>query len=614
MVRVGEASIKEEFLIEKPAVPETAASDPRNAQNGDSKKRKKGQNKKRRAYQQPVSQMLCQYLIRDTECLLKEKCKKSHDKLAFLSKKGADLGDECVNFKLYGLCNYGIACRYGSSHLDKDLSNIIDRELNEKMKIYEVKRTLQKEIQSKLRTKQVWFRRSYQYFEANSIDFSNELKSHLKKTLSKRLKADDSLVSSDNKNNIENISKTNPSVNDTTSQNGSKSGIDSQNKDEKEHPLTSQEVYDQVKDDYYCLQSKPKKTLDLRGKLFLSPLTTVGNLPFRRICKEYGADITCGEMALCEELVQGQMSEWALMKRHHSEDIFGVQICGNNTVMTAKTCELINSECDVDFIDLNVGCPIDLVFNRGAGSALMDRANKLEQILTAMVQVSDIPISVKMRIGTTESRLTGISLCERLKKTGISHMTVHGRTRQQRYTRLADWDYINKCKEAAYPVNLFGNGDILSYEDYNEAMKYTNSVMIGRGALIKPWIFTEIKDQQHMDMPSSERMEMLKKFTKYGLEHWGTDTSGVEKTRRFMLEWMSFLYRYIPVGVLEVLPQKINERPPYYHGRDELETLMCSDNCQDWVKLSEVLLGKVPDDYNFLPKHAANSYTKVVTS
>ncbi|KAL5252900.1 hypothetical protein ACHWQZ_G015609 [Mnemiopsis leidyi] len=605
MVRAGEAHIKEEFLIEKPILPAESLPDPRNAQNsGPSTKRKKGQNKKRRAYQQPASQMLCQFLIKDSECLLKERCKKSHDKQEFLSRKGPDLGDECVNFKLYGVCNYGIACRFGSNHLDKDLSNIMDVELNEKMKIYEVKRTLQKEIQSKLRSKHVWFKRSYQYFEENGIDFSNELQNHLSKFLTKRQKT----VESDRILKTENNSIVNGNGTDNASLNRKESNSTPEKEDV--HKLTAKGVYDEIKDEYYCLKTKSKRTLDLRGKLFLSPLTTVGNLPFRRICKEYGADITCGEMALCEELVQGQMSEWALLKRHHTEDVFGVQICGNNPVMTAKTCELINSECDVDFIDLNVGCPIDLVFNRGAGSALMDRASKLEQMLTAMVQVSDIPVSVKMRMGTCESKLTGIGLCERLKKTGISHITVHGRTRQQRYTRLADWEYIRKCKEAADPVTLFGNGDILSYEDYNMSQTFTDSVMIGRGALIKPWIFSEIKEQKHMDVSSTERVEMLKKFTRYGLEHWGTDTSGVEKTRRFMLEWMSFLYRYIPVGVLEVLPQKINERPPYYHGRDETETLMCSGNCEDWVKLSELLLGKVPDDYNFIPKHAANSYSK----
>ncbi|KAK2542319.1 hypothetical protein Q9233_000411 [Columba guinea] len=135
-----------------------------------------------------------------------------------------------------------------------------------------------------------------------------------------------------------------------------------------------------------------------------------------------------------------------------------------------------------------------------------------------------------------------------------------------------------------------------------------NALLCCRGALIKPWLFTEIKEQRHWDISSSERFGILKDFTSYGLEHWGSDTQGVEKTRKFLLEWLSFLCRYIPVGLLEHLPQKINERPPYYMGRDYLETLMASQNVDDWIKISEMLLGPVPTSFTFLPKHKANSY------
>lgn len=132
--------------------------------------------------------------------------------------------------------------------------------------------------------------------------------------------------------------------------------------------------------------------------------------------------------------------------------------------------------------------------------------------------------------------------------------------------------------------------------------------MIGRGALIKPWIFKEIREQRHLDPSSSERFEMLRSFANYGLEHWGSDTQGVENTRRFLLEWQSFLYRYVPLGLLEHPPQRINQRPDTYVGRDDLETLMASPRSSDWVRLSEMLLGPVPDGYNFVPKHKANSF------
>lgn len=197
------------------------------------------------------------------------------------------------------------------------------------------------------------------------------------------------------------------------------------------------------------------------------------------------------------------------------------------------------------------------------------------------------------------------------KEWGVSAVTIHGRSREQRYTRSADWQYVQQCAEAAGDMPLFGNGDIMSYEDYKlakETAPAISGVMIGRGALIKPWIFNEIKEQKVWDISSSERFDLLKKYVNYGLEHWGSDNRGVENTRRFLLEWLSFLYRYVPVGLLECPPQKINDRPPYYKGRDDMETLMASSAATDWIKISEMLLGPVPDNFQFLPKHKANSY------
>jgi tRNA-dihydrouridine synthase 3 len=152
---------------------------------------------------------------------------------------------------------------------------------------------------------------------------------------------------------------------------------------------------------------------------------------------------------------------------------------------------------------------------------------------------------------------------------------------------------------------------VYDYADYERRMREgsVGAVMIGRSALQKPWIFTEIKERRVWDIRSTERLDMLKKFTNYGLEHWGSDTIGVGKVRRFLCEWLSHLYRYVPVGLLETgYAQAINHRPPAFVGRDELETLMASPNVKDWIKISEMVLGPVTKDFVFLPKHKSNSW------
>ena len=172
---------------------------------------------------------------------------------------------------------------------------------------------------------------------------------------------------------------------------------------------------------------------------------------------------------------------------------------------------------------------------------------------------------------------------------------------------------VAKCQDESIPaLPIVGNGDVFSWRDYAEkrelAPQTCDCAMLARGALIKPWLPTELKERRDWDISSSERLDILRDFCKFGLDHWGSDARGVARTRRFLLEWLSFLHRYTPVGLLEVLPQRIQERPPPFIGRDDLETLMASDDSRDWVKISDLLLGKADDAYDFVPKHRSNAY------
>lgn len=171
-------------------------------------------------------------------------------------------------------------------------------------------------------------------------------------------------------------------------------------------------------------EEKPKK-VDFRNKLVLSPLTTVGNLPFRRICKEFGADITCGEMACSVPLVKGLNQEWALTKRHISEDVFGVQICGNKANLLAQVSQLLKETAKVDFVDLNIGCPIELIYQQGGGSALMRRPACLEIVTRTCSKIlGDIPFTVKMRTGVYADKSVAHELFPKVEEWGASAVTV----------------------------------------------------------------------------------------------------------------------------------------------------------------------------------------------
>lgn len=168
-----------------------------------------------------------------------------------------------------------------------------------------------------------------------------------------------------------------------------------------------------------------KAPVDFANKLVLSPLTTVGNLPFRRICKEFGADITCGEMACAVPLVKGLTQEWALTKRHATEDIFGVQLCGNNPNIISQAAQLMQETARVDYIDLNIGCPIDLIYQQGGGSALMRRTNILELTVRSCAALSpQIPFTVKMRTGVYADKSVAHELAPLVEEWGAAAVTV----------------------------------------------------------------------------------------------------------------------------------------------------------------------------------------------
>ncbi|KAH0488965.1 MAG: hypothetical protein KVP17_000622 [Porospora cf. gigantea B] len=515
-----------------------------------------GQNRNRQAnirhIKEAQASQICSGLARTGECS-KENCPYSHDlkeRRRLLGSAPAEvpfLGPRCPNFVERGVCREGVNCIFGLSHTDEDGFNITQAG----------RRVTPLDLEA-LRKEQI-----------NNIE--QEITQRLRKN-----KYDWSLA----KGVVTTVN----------------SFVDSRGSDEP----------------------TPPKTLSLANKLVLAPLTTVGNLPFRRLCVGFGADVTVSEMILAKALTRGSLSDMSLLKRHPCEKVFGVQLAGGNAEEFAKATQFLKENATMDFIDINAGCPLDALNRTGAGAALLTRPARLERVVRSVVSISPVPVTIKMRNGFDDLKVSfgeegcqyvAKSLQARLCSWGVSAIFHHGRTAKQRYTRQCDWPYLHHCAlTIPSSVDYVANGDLLNLHEYErEKDEAIQGHMIGRGALIKPWIFQELKQGKVWDISATERFDVLKDYCKFGLDHWGYDKKGIQTTRRFLLEWLSFANRYVPVGILETHEAgPINKRPPPICGRSELEELMASPCSNDWVKLSERLLGRVEDGFTFLPKHKSH--------
>lgn len=283
-----------------------------------------------------------------------------------------------------------------------------------------------------------------------------------------------------------------------------------------------------------------------RGRVVMAPMATGGNLPYRRLAREYGADITCSEMILADKLVSGSRAELPLLRHHPSEQTFGVQLCGKSPEVVAEAAARV-VEAGARFVDLNFGCPIDLVVRRGAGAALLKRPARLGQIVAAVRARVAVPLSAKLRAGYQEGRINALETARAAVEGGADALFLHGRTREQRYRRAADWDVIAQVA-AEVPVPVIGNGDILTPWDAaaKKAASGVASLMVARGALIKPWIFRELKEGRPWQPTLAERWAVLRRYYEHATEHFGDDEKGQTRVRRFFLWHLGFWHRYRP--------------------------------------------------------------------
>lgn len=272
--------------------------------------------------------------------------------------------------------------------------------------------------------------------------------------------------------------------------------------------------------------------------LLLAPMEDVSDPPFRRLCKMHGADMLYSEFISSEGLIRDAIKSRQKLDIFDYERPVGIQIFGGDEEAMALSAKIV-ATVNPDLVDINFGCPVKKVVSKGAGAGVLKDIDLMVRLTKAVVNSTDLPVTVKTRLGWDEQSINIEEVAERLQDVGISALTIHARTRSQMYKGHSDWSYIAKVKNnPRMRIPIFGNGDIDSPE---KALEYRNKygidgIMIGRAAIGYPWIFNEIKHYfatgELLPSPTiADRVEAAKNHLLWSVE-WKGERQGVVEMRR----------------------------------------------------------------------------------
>ena len=299
--------------------------------------------------------------------------------------------------------------------------------------------------------------------------------------------------------------------------------------------------------------------------LLLAPMEDVSDPPFRALCKEYGADIMYTEFISSEGLIRHAQKSTIKLDIYDHERPIGIQIFGNN-IDSMKQATEICEKAKPEIIDINYGCPVKKVANKGAGAGILQDIPKMVKMTKEIVKSTNIPVTVKTRLGWDDSTKYIVEVAERLQDVGIKAISIHGRTRKQMYKGEADWQLIGEVKNnPKMHIPVFGNGDVDSPE---KAILMKNrygvdGVMIGRAAIGYPWIFNEIKHfmktGHHLPKPSiKERVLVCKQHLKHSIK-WKGLTLGIAEMKRHYSNYFKGIADFKEIKTKLVTSNDVNE-------------------------------------------------------
>ena len=292
--------------------------------------------------------------------------------------------------------------------------------------------------------------------------------------------------------------------------------------------------------------------------LFLAPMEDVPDIGFRKMCKRYGAAMVYTAFVSADAIIRSIKSTLSKMVIDDSERPVGIQIYGRDVASMVEAAKIVE-QVKPDVIDINFGCPVKKVANKGAGSGMLKNIPLLLEITREVVKAVNVPVTVKTRLGWDTEHLIITDLAEQLQDCGIQALTIHGRTRSQMYTGQADWTLIGEVKKnTRIKIPIIGNGDVTNRLEASEKFDTygVDAVMIGRATFGCPWIFSPKADEISLD----EKIDVLEEMLKINVERID-EYRGILHTRRHLAA--SPIFKGIPdfkqIRISMLRATKVNE-------------------------------------------------------